>query len=162
MTTQHRDVIWDGLLDAERLDRYYDILGLRFRAKHVAFNIYVSIALTVSAVALLSEWADWIPSVLFVSSSLTVTVSHYAEFSRKSGIAFRTSRRYRELGMAWRRLWREQDAPDASARVFELSRQINEITEVDFKFDEKLDQRCAKEAYEECRSEFATRNLQTR
>ena len=156
MTTQHRDAIWNGMVDAERLDRCYSLLALRLRAKHVAFNIFISISLFTCAVIVLAEWSQSILlAILFMGSGGAVIVNYYAEYARKSAIAFMTSKRCRELGVSWRQLWREQDAPDASARIFELTRQLDEITDVELSIDEKLNARCAEEANEVCKAEFA-------
>lgn len=156
MTTQNRDAIWNGLLDAARLDRYYSALATRFQRRHVGFNFFIAISSLGAATILLVEWPQWISAVLFLAVAGAVTWTHYAEYSKRATIAFVTSQRCRELSVSWRELWREQDAPAAAARVSELSRQLNQITSVEMNIDDELNKRCAYEAYKVCEAEFAS------
>lgn len=157
MTTQNRDAIWNGLLDVARLDRYYSALATRFQRRHVGFNFFIAISSLGAATILLVEWPQWISALFFLAVAGMVTWTHYAEYSKKATIALMVSKQCRELGISWRELWREQDAPDTSARISELSRQLNEITDVDLDIDEKLNVRCA-----ERRTKFVRLNLQAK
>ncbi len=97
MTASHpRDQIWYGILSAERLDRYYDVMATRFRQRHRSLNIFIAICSTGAAAVLLAELPMWISSILFLLVTSGVIWGSYTDYSQKSTIAFVTSKRCRE------------------------------------------------------------------
>ena len=53
VSEQTRNDIWQGLLDAARLDRYYEALAERYRQRHLALRILLLLAAIGGMVSLL-------------------------------------------------------------------------------------------------------------
>ena len=156
MTTQHRERVWYGMLDAERLTRYYLRLATRFERYNFALNVVIAIFSLGAAAVLLAELPQWISATLFFVVAGAVIWMSYANYSKKHAIALMVSKQCSETVLGWRQLWYDLDAPNGAERASDLERRLNEITDVELNVDDKLNQSCAEEAYEVCQAEYAS------
>ncbi len=157
-----RDQIWLGILDAERQYRYYQQLSDRFRRFHFRLTVFVTIAASAAASALFATlpWeADWpIAAVLAVVAGVTIWLS-YANYSGKATAAYIFCDQFAFIASEWRRLWymSEEDSV-VWIEVWRLKDRQERVTAGygDLALDEKLNEECAKEAYQVVQDEFAT------
>ncbi len=160
MPIQHSEQVWYPLLDAERLTRYYGHLATRFRRLQFVLNMFIAASTTGAAVSLLAQLPDqvsaWLSAGLFFMVAVGVAWMSYADYSKKATTAFIVSKQCGELALAWRQLWWDMDAPDATKRAQELELRLNQITNVEIDIDDDLNQQCAEEAYATCQAEFAS------
>ncbi len=154
--------VWRGLLEADRLSRYYGLIAERFRDKYryAMWSIaVVSFALTALGfgsamrafdgnIKLAIVWGSVFTAFLVGAVALWVS---YADYSRKAGLAASISHQCEELTHEWEDLWYDLYAEDAPARTRDLARRMTRIAataryEGGF-VDDALNAECTGDAY---------------
>ena len=116
VTEQTRQLVWQGLIDAERDSRYSDAQATRYRRYHRLIRVVLGISTTGSvayAIGLL-------PAPSYVAVAVVVgamaAFEGVMDFGKKSGILAFVSTEYGELEQKWHQLWigsTRSDAEDA-------------------------------------------------
>lgn len=167
VTTQTKELIWEGLIDAERDERYSDALVRRYRRYHRGIRVFLGVSTTGSVVYALGL----LPISTYVAAAAVIgavaAFEAVMEFSRKAAILGFVATDYAELGAAWHRLWIDATRPDSEdapilGRLAELeARQeklsLREVT-ADVSTTEKLNLKTSKEAYEALKNRYGTQS----
>ena len=153
--------VWLGLLDRKRESRYYTYLANRYQKLHFCLSAVVALGSTGAVASLLVG----MPAVVSGCVSLVVAVcaiwSVLSDYSRKSVEAANLGKEYSLLSLDWEQLWIELNALDdkqIAARLRELHHEAIEIGKDSphrLMVDKRLNERCAREAYDVIQHEFA-------
>ena len=152
---------WLGMLDADRETLYLSAMANRMRRIHQGTSVFVALGAT-SAFALI---VSGLPGVVWSSAiSLLVAVvaiwSMIFDYSRKSAVAASLASECSELASDWRKLWSELSSlsdDEALRRVQDLERKDREITKSvphDLGISRRLNEKCAKQAYQLIQHEY--------
>lgn len=171
MAQYHVQQVWLGLLDAERLSRYYGRLSERFQRVHLYLMVMIALCSTGAALTLLATFQDLIPVfgqlpglipalLSFVVAGAAIWASH-SDYSKKAAISSVIRIQCDELVVSWKQLWLDVSTDPESVRVrtVDLQRRMNEVTAHALEnglTNDALNRECAKEAYESLQSEFAS------
>ena len=150
-----REMIWGGILEADRLQRYYYMMADKNTGYH---QITSFIALAVGSVGVgvaigatvagSSEVAAIILGLAFILS----LVLHIADYSGIAVAARMKSEQYSQLATDWRRLWYGEPTLED---ILELRRKSERIgTGYAIPLDEKLHARAQRDAYLAVPQEF--------
>ena len=153
-----RSQLWYNMLDAERLSRYYSGLADRWRKLHMGFSLVTMLSSLAAAMMVLTpiegSWVSWVSVGLFMLvGSLTAVLLVY-DFSGRAQIARTVSEQVREIFVDLNRIWYREQWSDSEGVVQDLERKLDAITRVDLTSDNKLNERCGKEAYEAMEYEY--------
>ena len=148
-----RERVWDEMMDAERLSRYYGRLAKRYVRRSRAVLFIPALFATSAVVALLNSWPE---QVLMVANVVIVGISIAAIVTQPSikaaGIIV-ISNACDDLLVDWRQLWADTERIDDEAveqRSHKLSLKVNAATNKAKEIavlDEKLNRRCLAEVH---------------
>lgn len=117
VTEQTRQLVWEGLIDAERDARYSDAQASLYRAYHRFIRVFLGISTTGSIAYAVGVLA----APTFVAAAAVVgavaAFEGVMDLGRKSGILAFVSTEYGELEQKWHRLWVESTRKDADDAV---------------------------------------------
>ena len=160
MVTSHtRTNVWDGLLDSQRLLRYYEKLADRYRQKERVVRILLYIcfvfgALITLLVLTVSSVPQFLAVIPFAGGYILVYWGFVLEgYPKKVLILGQVSRGCYQLDEEWQELWYQvnSDGADEKAireRIRELSRRALEITEMPGEFGITTDEALNEESTE--------------
>ena len=159
MAQYHVQRVWDGLLDAERLSRYYGRLAARMQRRHFFFTVFIVTCSTLAAATLLTQLPGLVQAVLSLVVAAAVIWSSYSDYSRKAAISSSIRAQCEDLAVSWKELWSDvsTDQEDILLRAAVLERRLNEVTTQADQYgliDDALNERCTKETYESLPSEL--------
>jgi hypothetical protein len=149
--------VWDGMLDAERLSRYYGYLAQKLEKIDRRLAISAAIASSASFVSLATNWLPeypWLPSVLTAVTSVLTIWLVSSQNSRKAVKSAIIRRRCSDLLLEWEVLWSESTSMqelDVRARWEELRAKETAITDgldVELPEDKALEKLSEIEAYQ--------------
>lgn len=157
MTTDRtRNGVWQELLDAARLVRYYEALSDRYRRNHFVVRFLLLAAAASGVAALL----DLLPPGFQLAAgglvALLVVWDAVSDYARKAAILHAIGLECDALEDEWRELWadiEDRDIDDAEVwrRNRRLARRLSEVTGwaglVDVREDRKLNLRCEADAH---------------
>ena len=152
---------WLGLLDAERLSRYYGAKAARLQRWHFGLTAVVAIGSTSAVGALLLGTPDWIPEVLAATVAAAAIWTSYYGHASKAAMAEATRDGCADLALSWRDLWTrisDLDDDDAAQEIAALRRREEMATAripAHLAADQRLNERCAEEAYGVLGDEYA-------
>ena len=147
--------IWNLMLDANRCHRYYSELAGRYRAHSMLLNIAVVLgSLIAGTLLLLDGIPNWTSAILFFGVATLTVVDVFYQPAKKAAHAGNVSRQCDEIELASKRLWRGQDVFDETARAIELETRLSNVTHAELNIDEKLNERCERDAQRDAASEF--------
>lgn len=163
MNQQETNQVWRGILDAERLTRYYSRLAERFSTWNRRLMWLIAVLSSAAVATLFAElpgWtALWVPAAFSIPAAALALWASYADYSRKAGLAAGIASLCMELVQEWEPLWLDVDADDVPARARELAQRLNRITTPALQqhgfVDDKLNKRCFDEANEYWQSALA-------
>ncbi len=153
--------VWLGILDSERLIRYYGRLASRLYRWHLAATAFIAIGSTAAAASLLTHLPTYISASLSMAVVAVALWSSYFDYSKKAAIASTTGDQCGKVALEWERLWVELTSledSDAHERIISLKRDMNAITAGAVQYNlmnDKLNEQCAKEANEVAQIQFA-------
>ena len=132
-----RNAVWQQLLDAERLTRYYGELADRFRRRHKVPRYLMAASSVAGAAAIMFE-AVWIPDGAYVPAFLLVIAAVVWDFMHdygdKAAILYSISVECGEYETELQDLWRSVDAeqpPEEAAiraRLKEIASGMDRVT----------------------------------
>lgn len=159
--------MWEGLIDAERDERYSDALVRRYRWYHRSIRAFLAVSTTGSVVYALGL----LPMNAYVAAAAVIgavaAFEAIMEFSRKAAILGFVATDYAELGAAWHRLWVDATRPDSedasiSRRLAELEARQEKLSlredTADVSTAERLNLKTSKEAYEALNDRYGTQS----
>ena len=149
-----QEQIWITILDAERLTRYYSRLATTNKRAQFWLNIAVTLCSLAAATVLLIDVHKAVPAVLFFVVAASTAWGIFAEFSKKATIAAYVSEECAKIKLESVELWYDQYADNATERAFALAKRLDEVTPIEFEQNEKLNEKCAEEAYTTVMYEF--------
>ena len=164
-SSETRSDVWQELLDAARLVRYYEALSDRHRIKHsiVRFLLLASAVGGIGALLdLLPDKAQLIAGALV---ALLVIWDFMADYAKKAAILHTISKECSDLEIKWQALWREvnraeSDDGEIRFQIEQLARRAREVTgragDADIRVDHKLNQKCAESAYKVTAERYAS------
>ena len=153
--------VWIGLLDAERLSRYYGRLAVRLQRWHFGLTVFIALCSTGAAATLIASLPGLIPTLLSLTVAAAAIWSSYANYSKKAAVASVIRSQCDDLIIDWKHLWSNlnADRQDIPQQVDALQRKLNEITKPALEHgltDNALNEQCTQEAYESVQAEFAS------
>lgn len=153
--------VWLGLLDAERLLRYYGALAARLPRWHLGLTAFVAIGSTGALGALLLDAPVWVPEVLAAAVAAVAVWTSYYGHASKAAVAEASRDGCADLALAWRDLWTRisaLDDGDAAEEIATLRRREEMATAripAHLTANHRLNERCAEEAYQVLGDEYA-------
>ncbi len=153
--------VWLGLLDRERESRYYTYLGNRYQKLHFRLSTIVALGSTGAVASLLVGMPDVVSGCVSLVVAVCAIWSVFSDYSRKSVEAAILGKEYSLLYLEWEQLWIELNALDdeqIATRLKQLDREAIEIgknSPYRLVVNKKLNERCAREAYDVVKHEFA-------
>ena len=163
MTEEYRNQVWYGMLDAERVSRYYMAIAEKMTRRHFIVTIFVVFAAASVSGGLLTN----IPSQFVISLAAALAFvaiwSSYCDYSRKAAAAAMIADGCRDISLRWRRLWITQDRylkDGYLPEIGELEREMDRVTSsreiawLQLPTDHRINEKCAEEAYSAVEQEF--------
>ena len=153
---QLRAEVWYGLLDAERLARYYDAVAARLQHWHLAMTAFVATGSTGAVASLLFDTGlpDWVAGLLVLAvAAVTVWMSYYG-YASLAATAESAARSLSALSLEWREVWlrvEDMDEAEVAGRISELASRSNQATAhvpARLAGHRRLNERCASETYQ--------------
>lgn len=162
MATEHNiSQVWLGLLDAERLSRYYRAVATRLQRWHLALTAFVALGSTGAVSSLLLGAPDWVAELLAGAVAAVAVWTSYYGYASKAALMEAAGASCADLALSWRDLWARLDGlDDADARreIQSLKRREEAATArvpVHLAADTHLNERCAKDAYAVLGAEYS-------
>ncbi len=151
------NTIWLGMLDSERLSRYYRKLSDRMRRNYFVLSAFILLSSTAAIASLISELYDWVAAIFLLVVAVAVIWHHLGEYSKRAALANVVAIQCDVLTSEWKHLWLERESrPDALAQASALERRMTEATNLyDGPQDDALNVKCAEEAYAAVQVEFS-------
>ena len=153
--------VWLGLLDAERLSRYYAEMAARLQRWHMGLMALIALGSTGAvATLLLSAPAGVAESLAGTVAAAAVWTSYYGHAS-KAAMMEAARDGCADLALRWRNLWAQLESLDeaqAWREIQHLQRQEELATArvpAHLTTKRRLNERCAKEAYTVIGNEYA-------
>ena len=165
-TNQTRNAVWQELLDAARLVRYYEALSDRYRRNHWAVRLVLLLAASSEIVALLALLPENMrQSVQLVAGgfiALTVIWDFVSDYARKAAVLHAIGMECSAVEIELKSLWSEIGSisdNEAQRRNTQLMRRISDATgwagQADIREDSKLNRKCATAAYKIMEDQYA-------
>ena len=162
MAQQHDiDQAWLGLLDAERMSRYYQAMAARLQRWHMGLTAFVALGATGAVGSLLSGAPDWVAELLAVGVAAAAVWSFYYGHASKAAMMEAAGNNCADLALRWRNLWARLDALDGEEALREiqgLQRREQAATEnvpAHLASRHRLNVKCAEETYAVLGAEYA-------
>ena len=153
--------VWLGLLDAERLTRYYQVVAKRLQRWHMGLTAFIALGSTGAVGALLLDAPDWVAQLLAVAVAAAAVGTSYYGHASKAALAEAAGANCADLALCWRDLWarlNSLDETDAWREIQSLKRRENETTArvpAHLAGNRSLNERCAEDAYTVLGAEYA-------
>ena len=158
VTDQTRNAVWQELLDAVRLVRYYEALSDRYRRNHWAVRFVLLVAASSEIVALLALLPENMRQSVQLAAAgfiaLTVAWDFVSDYARKAAVLHAISMECSAVEIELKSLWGEIESisdDEAQRRNTQLMRRISDATgwagQADIREDSELNRKCATTAY---------------
>ena len=149
-----RSQIWNGILDTERLSRYFQRLEDKLRWRYQLLTVLLAVSASGAMGSLLSEMPYAISAaVMFLAACLSIWLYH-ADYSGKATAAGLFSAQYKALAIEWEQLWYGEPA---QAEVHSMQvREARVSNGYHIPVNDALNKQCTGEAYEVLPQKFAT------
>ena len=133
---QVREEIWQNMIDAERLTRYYHKLTERYQWKRNALNFFLFLSAAGGLSALVQIIPQYLTPFLHIGVIVCVVLEFVRNYATKAAVLYTIRRDCQELLTEWRDLWQQQEYMDEQnliQRNTQLSHRLDTITgRVDF------------------------------
>ena len=158
-----RDWVWQSLLDAARLSRYYQKVETKFRKCHFGIRFLLLLSAMAGIAPLVSESPGAIPTIGAAGIAVLVVLDFMMDYSTKISTLHSISVECGSLEGKWHGLWAECDLPevrehDIRQKCRELIERSEEITSMagaaNIRVYEKLNQDTAEEANQVIRDRY--------
>ena len=152
MTEVVQKQVWTGLLNAERLFRYYGLLRDKLNKRNAILTTLTFIAAISGSIFLIQSVPDVISAIAFLLVAVLTFWSIHSRYASKATIAELQCDQYEQLASQWRQLW-NQGATQA---------QVNALNQIDIQIthgrkldkDSKINEKAQENAYETVAAEF--------
>ena len=145
--------IWNGILDAERLARYFQRLSDKLRWRHRILTVLLIVSASGAMTALLSQMPYGVSAIVMLIAAVLSTWLYFADYSGKAAAASLYSSQYFILATKWGQLWYGNPTQE---EVNILQSQQDQIaTGYDIPIDRALNEECTGEVYEVVAKKFA-------
>lgn len=157
----HISQVWHGLLDAERLLRYYQAMAARLQRWHMGLTAFVALGSTGAVGSLLLGAPDWVAELLAGSVAVAAVWTSYYGHASKAALMEGAAGSCSDLALSWRDLWARLDGleeEDAWREIQGLKRREESATArvpAHLVADKQLNEQCAQEAYAVLGDEYA-------
>lgn len=148
--------IWAAFLDTSRLQRYYHAQSEFYRRLHYVIRSIMLLSASASVAAFFDVLANWVQLTAALVLAIVVVLDHTLDAGKKTFVCAQASIEFEAAVSDYRDLWRRFTALDhddvterhleleastrqASARVVAVGANTSNV---------RLNERCAKEAYE--------------
>lgn len=167
VTDQTRNDVWQELLDAARLVRYYETLSDRYRRRHQGVRVVLLLAASSAIIALLAlfpenlqQWVQLIAGALIAS---TVIWDFVFDYARKAAVLHTLSMECGMVEIELKALWDKMENigdDEAQRSNTHLARRMADVTgragQADIQEDLELNHKCAEAAYRVMEDQYAT------
>ncbi len=154
-----RDQIWMGLLNADRVSRYYALLSRKHRRRYRLFSGLAALSATGAAASLIAQGPDWLSGIVALTTAANMVWLLLTDPSGKATAAGLFAEFYGELTHDWRDLWYGSATQED---IQQLRTRYSRIT-AGYELDEEddLNERAQREAYEAIPAEFYSNEGET-
>ena len=155
--------VWLGLLDAERLKRYYAAMAVRLQRWHMGLTAFVVTGSTGAVGFLLIGAPNWLAEVLAGAVAVATVWTSYYGYASKAATMEAVRGDCADLALLWRDLWVQLeglDDADAWSEIRDLKRREELATALvpsHLAAHDGLNLRSAKDAYRVLENEYALR-----
>lgn len=160
-----RNAVWQELLDAARLVRYYASLADRHRRKRRIIQLLLMAAAASGIVGVLDPVPAIMQPTAIAAIAILVAWDFFGDYARKVAVLHVICIECNRIETQWQTLWLEIERPDledadAIRQCEMLGQRLNEVTGqagmVGIQVDAQLNKTCAEDAYKVMRERFAT------
>lgn len=157
----HISQVWHGLLDAERLSRYYLAMAARQQRWHMGLTAFVVFGSTGAVGSLLLGAPDWVAAAFAVSVTAAAVFTYFYGHASNAALMVAAAHSCSDLVLSWRDLWARLDGleeDDAWQEIQRLKRTEKLATArlpAHLEADERLNEQCAQDAYTVLGDEYA-------
>lgn len=163
MSEQEKDRIWLGLLDAERVSRYYMALSEKMTRCNQITTVVIVLCSTSVMAELIARAPQWLIVVTALALAAATIWLAYYDYAMKAAATAMTADRCREIGAKWRNLWYIRDNLDGSAlpEIINLEKQMDQATSsgtiayLGLTTHNRIHEKATEEAYAVIKEEFA-------
>ena len=149
--------VWTGILESDRLSRYYAALADKSRKKHQWLSVGITLAASSALVTFLTQLPEFIAGGFLVGVAFATVWTLYADYSGKAVMADVIANQYRDLSTEWSKLW--YGGEETFEKIQELQLLDNRIAEkYPLNEDEKLLKKAQEEAYGYMPKEFGAQS----
>ena len=150
--------IWNGILDTDRMIRYYGMLSDKLRFRHQVASVVLAAIACGAAVPLLTQLPNYLAAVMFFLVAVATIWLLKADYSSKSTAASIFAAQYGYLAIEWRGLWFGQPSQQQIDALWEKYHRI--AGGYDIPEDTKLNWKAMYESDLVLTSEFGSGNSQ--
>lgn len=141
-----REQVWMGILESDRLGRYYSAIADKARKKHQLLSVGITLAASSALAVFLTQLPEFFAGGFLVSVAFATVWTLYADYSGKAVMADVAANQYRDLSTEWRKLWYSEEI--TQEKIQEFQRLDNRIAEkYPLNEDDKLAQKAQEDAY---------------
>lgn len=160
-----RNAVWQEILDAARLARYYARLADRHRRKRRTIQLLLMAAAASGIVGVLDPVPAIIQPTAIAAVAILVAWDFFGDYARKAAVLHVICIECNQIETQWQTLWLEIERPDLEDRdairqCEMLGQRLNEVTGqagmVGIQVDARLNKTCARDAYKVVQERFAT------
>ena len=146
--------IWDTLLKAEWLARYYGTMSHRKRrCSLLASALIIGGSIIGGTILLTPNTATWIGIVSFFAVAFISIYVIVFDIAKDAYVALVNAAQLREAAVELLQLWhRNKEGHDVTQDMERLERRIDTITRDELSIDDKLSKECYKDAYDYVKS----------
>lgn len=162
MASEHNiEQAWLGLLDAERLSRYFRAMSVGLQRWHMGLTAFVAFGSTGAVASLLIDATDWVAKLLAVSVAAAAVWNFHYGYASKAATMEAAGNGCADLALAWRDLWvRLEGLDDASAwqeikSLRDREQAATERVPAHLASRHRLNEQCAKDTYDVLGNEYA-------
>ena len=162
VSEQTRNDIWQDLLDATRLVRYYEALAARHLHRHLLIRIFLLLAVASGMASLLELLPGYFQLLAGIGATVLVVLDFALNYARKAAVLNLISIECTALENKWMDLWAKLDSLDEDEALREtdrLSRRLAEVTgwagHAEIREDRALNERCEEAAFGVMASRYA-------
>ena len=161
-----RNAVWQKLLDASIVNRYFATLWARYRVKYVTVRIFLFLFAATSGFApFVQQFPSSLQTIIGAALLFVICLDFVQNYSVKLAALKVTCQASRALEDQWGQLWFELDAgrcslEEAWERNKQLTHELQKIlqwpAEAMVKPNEEVNESCTQLAYNDAESRYAT------
>ena len=146
--------IWNGLLESDRVARYYSMLSDRFRLVQNILTVALIVLATGAAASLLAQLPEWVSAIVIFLTACISAWLYVFDYSGKATAASLFSDQYGRLHTKWTQLWYSENPTVEQIRA--LQEEYNNIASgYILETNEALNAKAQEEAYASVPNQFS-------